>query len=397
VVERDPKVRFKHINLHGNINISRHVAPNSLNILIYHGQKRESESRELLDFDILLTTYATVASEFGKGSGPLYRITWFRIVLDEGIAYSFWIARKIKILTDFWNPAQSIRHQKTKQFRAVTSLAASYRWCLTGTPIQNTLFDLGALIRFLRVPLLENTSNFRDHIVSPIESGKAGGFNNLRTLLKSICLRRTRDLLHFPEPEEVIYELELSPVEKEMYHSIAESSKQAIDDVVSGRKAMEAYNGILQVIMQLRSLCNHGTFDYMIRKSDVMDLPDPEETLASLQQTDDAICAICSCDVTSVNNPEGSNPGRFTTCSHLLCNICFFQYEEDLKMNRNGEKSYCPICREPITRGDEGLSTKDGGQSYMINHNLINTGQATKLSKLLEDIRGVRHSAKRLV
>jgi SNF2 family DNA or RNA helicase len=89
VVERDPKVRFKHINLHGNINISRHVAPNSLNILIYHGQKRESESRELLDFDILLTTYATVASEFGKGSGPLYRITWFRIVLDEGIAYSF--------------------------------------------------------------------------------------------------------------------------------------------------------------------------------------------------------------------------------------------------------------------------------------------------------------------
>jgi SNF2 family DNA or RNA helicase len=65
------------------------VAPNSLNILIYHGQKRESESRELLDFDVLLTTYATVASEFGKGYGPLYGITWFRIILDEGIAYSF--------------------------------------------------------------------------------------------------------------------------------------------------------------------------------------------------------------------------------------------------------------------------------------------------------------------
>jgi NAD-dependent SIR2 family protein deacetylase len=184
-----------------------------------------------------------------------------------------------------------------------------------------------------------------------------------------------------------------------MYHSIAESSKQAIDDVVSGHKAMEAYNGILQAIMQLRSLCNHGTFDYMVRKSGVMDLPDPEEALAALQQTDDAICAICSCDVTSVNNPEGSNPGRFTACSHLLCNGCFFQYEEDLKMNRNGESSYCPICRELISGGDEELSpsTKGRGQSYMINPNLINTGQATKLSKLLEDVRGVRHSAKRLV
>lgn len=134
-------------------------------------------------------------------------------------------------------------------------------------------------------------------------------------------------------------------------------------------------------------------------ESGVMDLSDPGEALAALQQTDNAICAICSCDVTSVNNPEGSNPGRFTACSHLLCNSCFFQYEEDLKMNRNGESSYCPICRELVSGGDEELSpsTKDRGQSYMINPNLINTGQATKLSKLFQDVRGVSHSAKRLV
>jgi hypothetical protein len=44
-----------------------------------------------------------------------------------------------------------------------------------------------------------------------------------------------------------------------MYHSTAEALKQAIDDAVCGRKAMEAYSGILQTIMELRSLCNHGT------------------------------------------------------------------------------------------------------------------------------------------
>jgi SWI/SNF-related matrix-associated actin-dependent regulator of chromatin subfamily A3 len=88
MAERDSKFRINLTGLDNNINVYSHVAPYSLNVLKYHGQKRESDAKDLLDFDILLTTYATVASEFGRGSGPLYRITWFRIVLDEGIVYS---------------------------------------------------------------------------------------------------------------------------------------------------------------------------------------------------------------------------------------------------------------------------------------------------------------------
>ncbi|KAL1967714.1 hypothetical protein VTN77DRAFT_2971 [Rasamsonia byssochlamydoides] len=154
----------------------------------------------LVNFDIIISTYATVAAEFGRGASNLYRIKWFRIVLDE---------------------AHSIQHQWTKQYRAVAALSASFRWCLTGTPIQNGLDDLGALIQFLRVPLLDNRSSFRNHIVRLIESGKAIGFTNLRALLKSICLRRTKALLHLSEPEIVEYVLELSPEEDEQYRRIS--------------------------------------------------------------------------------------------------------------------------------------------------------------------------------
>jgi hypothetical protein len=42
----------------------------------------------LAHFDIILTTYATVASEFSNNSSVLYRITFFRLVLDEGTSLS---------------------------------------------------------------------------------------------------------------------------------------------------------------------------------------------------------------------------------------------------------------------------------------------------------------------
>jgi SWI/SNF-related matrix-associated actin-dependent regulator of chromatin subfamily A3 len=50
----------------------------------YHGPKRELNPLKLLDFDIIFTTYATVAAEFRRGSNVLHNINWFRIVLDEG-------------------------------------------------------------------------------------------------------------------------------------------------------------------------------------------------------------------------------------------------------------------------------------------------------------------------
>lgn len=62
----------------------RHILPNTLNVHKYHGLKRESDPLKLLDFDVIFTTYATVAAEFRRCSNILHSINWFRIVLDEG-------------------------------------------------------------------------------------------------------------------------------------------------------------------------------------------------------------------------------------------------------------------------------------------------------------------------
>ena len=62
----------------------RHILPNTLNMHKYHGPKRQLDPLKLLDFDIVFTTYATVAAEFRRGSNILHNMNWFRIVLDEG-------------------------------------------------------------------------------------------------------------------------------------------------------------------------------------------------------------------------------------------------------------------------------------------------------------------------
>ena len=52
--------------------------------LKYHGQRREKDPAALLNKEVVLTTYETVSADFARGDSVLYKVAWFRIVLDEG-------------------------------------------------------------------------------------------------------------------------------------------------------------------------------------------------------------------------------------------------------------------------------------------------------------------------
>lgn len=236
--------------------------------------------------------------------------------------------------------AHEIRNTTTKQFRAVFNLVAEHRWCLTGTPIQNSVEDLGALISFLRVPLLDKPSTFRRYMLNQAKHGSRNSMRNLQLLLNSVCLRRTKDVAGMSDPVVQTRILPLDPAERQDYVGLLGQLRTHIDMDVSGHTRRGGSTRMLQGILKLRLFCNNG---FMGRDASKMPF-DADEVLSCLQQTGQASCVLCSCTIYSISSVHDTDGGcPLEQCSHLACRDCAAGFSR---------KKTCPRCVD----GDTGSS-----------------------------------------
>ncbi|CDZ97814.1 snf2 family amino-terminal protein [Phaffia rhodozyma] len=245
----------------------------SFSVLIYHGTAKKISKKEIRKYDVVLTTYGTIITEFPKpkkrrarvafdGSdpgnvddeeeqtepapkkyGPLARIEWFRIILDE---------------------AQMIRNKSTRASTLIAELEGDYRWCLTGTPITNGVDDLYGLFRFLRTPKYHEWSEFRDRIHSVAKRSPNLAAKRAQIILRATSLRRTKDsqidgkaLLTLPEKEIIIDELVFSPIEREIYTAVETQARVRFNKFLKAGTVMKNYSHVLTMLLRLRQLCNH--------------------------------------------------------------------------------------------------------------------------------------------
>ncbi|GIJ99468.1 hypothetical protein Aspvir_001600 [Aspergillus viridinutans] len=219
--------------------IKRHIRPGQVRYLVYHGLKRRETQQTLSqNYDIVITTYDTLRLDWLAGSG-LHRETWYRIALDE---------------------AHKIRNRSSQIFEAVTSIKAHLRWCLTGTPIHNSLDDYGALLSFIGVPALSDKAAFDYWIASPVRQKQMGGLQKLQYLVAATAFRRTKSMIKttikLPKKVEKIELVQLAGADRDLYEFFKAKASKTVDQLTA--TAGNKKENTLSLINFLRLICNHG-------------------------------------------------------------------------------------------------------------------------------------------
>lgn len=345
--------------------IKQHIRPGTLSYYVYHGSNRIKDAARLAAFDIVVTTYSCAASELGyrlkgkEGHYPLEEIGWFRIVLDE---------------------AHIIREKTTRLFKAVCRLQAERRWAVTGTPVQNRLDDLAALLSFLRLHPFDQRLKFNRFVVDPFKACDPEIVPKLRILVDTITLRRLKDKIDLPPRQNLIVRLDFSPAERAIY-DVFERNAQDRVKVLTGFDVGKGLGGssfihILRAILCLRRVCAHGkdlldedglaalrgrSAATAIDLDDDKDVPglSPQkahEMFALMQETNNDACIDCSKKLSSSEaqsiDSDGQDDvvGYMTPCFHVVCRSCVKNYQDRARaMLQSGQSSVpCLVCNSVI-------------------------------------------------
>ncbi|KAI1128500.1 SNF2 family N-terminal domain-containing protein [Nemania abortiva] len=346
----------------------------SVTVVKCYGKNRDNDMQAYLDCDIVFSTYHTVSASLNQGTSVIFGIEWFRVVLDE---------------------AHMIRRRETTLYEGASQISAKFRWCLTGTPIQNHLEDIGSLLAFLRVKELENKAAFNKYIITPFERDFTLAAKNFAFLLDSLCLRRTQDLLHLPDITEKYHYVTLTQDERLQYDESMNKMAKYIRDKVSLKSGKRDPFGIFQVKLQLRLLCNHGTFQKPFSRDAKRSQRDErEDFFYSLGRNAEIVCSACGIPIPVFDVIGGSQSYKHP-CGHELCQECInTQNQDEDSIQSRAFTAPCPLCRSQVEQGTPQQSQE--GTEHANNYfNPI--GYSSKIEALMEDIQRNSGAGKSIV
>tara|TARA_Y100001970_G_scaffold294161_1_gene447723 strand:+ start:562 stop:3966 length:3405 start_codon:yes stop_codon:yes gene_type:complete len=214
---------------------ARRFTPN-IKILVHHGPARSSGAAlkaKIRSADLVITTYGTAVRDIEQ----LADLTWDRVVLDE---------------------AQVIKNHRSATAKELRKLNARVRLALTGTPIENGLGDLWAIMDFCNPGLVGGRTAFIDQL-SQVGDAVGAAESALHALNGVLVFRRTKAepaiAAELPDRIDELAHCTMTPEQIGLYQAVLD--KLVRDTAESEQNTSQQKGLVLAAITALKQICNH--------------------------------------------------------------------------------------------------------------------------------------------
>lgn len=311
-----------------------------LRVCVYHGSARPHQPAVLAEYDVVLTSYATLVRDVALDQtdvvlrpgdafkSPLNHMGWHRLILDE---------------------SHMLRARTTKQTRAVMSLTARFRWSVSATP-GRTYDDLSQHLRFLTLPAISRM----DH---------ASVLDSLTYVVTRHTAQQMLDgqpVLQLPSRRMVTVRVTLSADETRRYTALHERATEMFSRLHQAGGVRQYHIRIMSFLQALR-LAGSGGAAPVLPNIDVDALVEHlssrklnkhipangphAATVGELSTTTDAVDAGAQCPV-CLDVPDTP---VVTACRHIYCFPCIMALATS---TYDGNRAPCPLCRRVVRLKD---------------------------------------------
>ncbi|THW77596.1 hypothetical protein D6D19_02152 [Aureobasidium pullulans] len=375
-----------------------------LKVLVYHGTNAKSKGmkvNELKKYDVIMISYNSLESlhrketkgwsrngDLIKEASPIHALTYHRLILDE---------------------AHSIKTRTTQVAKACFALKGKYKWCLSGTPVQNRIGEFFSLLRFLEVrPFadyfckkcpcsllhwsldaqhmcteckhtgMEHVSVFNQELLNPITQSedsqlRSEAMDKLFLITSRIMLRRMKrdyvSSMELPPKEVIVHNEFFGDIERDFSQSIMSNTARQFDTYVSRGVMLNNYANIFGLIMQMRQVSNHPDLILKRKTAEGMNV---------------LVCNIC--------DEPAEEPIR-SKCKHDFCRTCVKNYAQSME-DTAGEAD-CPRCHIPLSIDFDQVELEQNEEAVKKNSiinriKMENWTSSTKIEMLVYDLYKLR-------
>ncbi|WP_280449536.1 DEAD/DEAH box helicase [Nocardia brasiliensis] len=156
--------------------------------------------------------------------------------------------------TTVFDEAQALKNPRTQLAKAARTLDAEVRVALTGTPVENHLEELWALLNLVAPRLFGHRTQFRRRFVRPIQEGSASAAARLRDAIEPVVLARKKAQVAASLPAKIHTDLlcDLTGEQESLYDKLLD---RAIDDGFGS--GAQRQSRVLAALTALKQVCNH--------------------------------------------------------------------------------------------------------------------------------------------